>query len=54
MREIDTVMSEQLTFFGFHVFTVAVSELFFHSTLLHGLSVVVIVVVIEPQLFVLI
>lgn len=41
-----------LTFFGFHVFPVAVRELVLYSALLHSLSFIVVVVVIEPQLLI--
>lgn len=36
------------TFFGFHVLAIAVRKVILYSALLHGLSVVVVIVVIEP------
>lgn len=50
----NSVIPEQLTFFGFHVLAVAVGKVILHSALLHSLSIIVIVVVIEPQLLILV
>lgn len=44
---------EQITFFGFHELFVAVGEILVHPPL-HRLTVFVVVIVIEPQLFVLV
>lgn len=51
---IHLVLPEILTFLGFHVFTITVGEVILYSAFLHSLSIIVVVIVIEPQLLVLI
>lgn len=48
------VISGQLTFFGFHVLAVTVREVILHPALLHSLTIIIVVIVIEPQLLILI